>query len=379
MRQLAGAAAKDACLLEPDGTERPVLIADLRPGDRFVTRPGETIAADGVAEFGESAVDASMMTGEWLPVDVRPGTAVRPGTIVTTGRIVVRAERSRDRHPAGAPDRAGSGRPGGQVRGAAPGRPDLPGVRARRSGRGLPDARGLAAGGQPGRTGGQRRAGRADHRVPVRARPGYPGGAGGRQRPRRTARHLHQGSPGAGNLAVGGHRAAGQDRHGHHRDHGRDRRAGRPGYEHGRAAAQPWRGGGRIRAPNRGGGDRARPRCAGRAGAGKRVRERAGPRNPRRGQWHGDRGREPRTACGQRARDTAGSGAAVLGLGAPRRHCGPGGLGRPGPRCGRHRRHPEALRRDGSTPAPAAWSADPAADRRLGRRRGRDRRPDRRG
>ena len=94
MRQLAGAAAKDACLLEPDGTERPVPVADLRPGDRFVTRPGETIAADGVAEFGESAVDASMMTGEWLPVDVRPGAAVSAGTVVTTGRIVVRAERT---------------------------------------------------------------------------------------------------------------------------------------------------------------------------------------------------------------------------------------------------------------------------------------------
>jgi Cu+-exporting ATPase len=94
MRQLAGAAAKDACLLEPDGTERPVPVADLRPGDRFVTRPGETIAADGVAEFGESAVDASMMTGEWLPADVRPGTAVSAGTVVTTGRIVVRAERT---------------------------------------------------------------------------------------------------------------------------------------------------------------------------------------------------------------------------------------------------------------------------------------------
>ena len=94
MRQLAGAAGRDACLLEPDGTERRVPVTELRPGDRFVTRPGETIAADGVAEFGESAVDASMMTGEWLPADVRPGTAVSAGTIVTTGRIVVRAGRT---------------------------------------------------------------------------------------------------------------------------------------------------------------------------------------------------------------------------------------------------------------------------------------------
>jgi Cu+-exporting ATPase len=94
MRQLAGAAGKDACLLEPDGTERRVPVAELRPGDRFVTRPGETIAADGVAEFGESAVDASTMTGEWLPVDVTAGTEVSAGTVVTTGRLIVRAERT---------------------------------------------------------------------------------------------------------------------------------------------------------------------------------------------------------------------------------------------------------------------------------------------
>jgi Cu+-exporting ATPase len=94
MRRLAGAAGKDACLLESDGTERRVPVTELRPGDRFVTRPGETIAADGVAEFGESAVDASMMTGEWLPVEVTPGVAVSAGTVVTTGRIVVRAERT---------------------------------------------------------------------------------------------------------------------------------------------------------------------------------------------------------------------------------------------------------------------------------------------
>ena len=94
MRQLAGAAGKDACLLERDGIERRVSVAELQPGDRFVTRPGETIAADGVAEFGESAVDASMMTGEWLPVDVTPGTDVSAGTVVTTGRLIVRAQRT---------------------------------------------------------------------------------------------------------------------------------------------------------------------------------------------------------------------------------------------------------------------------------------------
>ena len=59
MRDLAAAAAREVCLLEPDGTERLVPASLLRPGDRFVVRPGETIAADGEVEFGQSAVDRS--------------------------------------------------------------------------------------------------------------------------------------------------------------------------------------------------------------------------------------------------------------------------------------------------------------------------------
>jgi P-type Cu+ transporter len=96
MRELAAAGARDACLLAPDGTERRVPVSELRPGDRFVTRPGEVIAADGVVEFGESAVDASMMTGESVPADAAAGTEVTAGTAVVSGRLVVVATRTGD-------------------------------------------------------------------------------------------------------------------------------------------------------------------------------------------------------------------------------------------------------------------------------------------
>ena len=73
MRELAAAGARDACLLAADGSERMVPVGELQPGDRFVARAGQVIAADGVVEFGESAVDTSMMTGESLPADVTEG------------------------------------------------------------------------------------------------------------------------------------------------------------------------------------------------------------------------------------------------------------------------------------------------------------------
>jgi cation-transporting P-type ATPase A/B/Cu+-exporting ATPase len=91
MRELAGAGAKDACVLDDDGTERQVPVAALRPGDRFVVRPGETIAADGAVLFGQSAVDRSMMTGESVPVDVGEGDSVTAGTVAVSGRLIVRA------------------------------------------------------------------------------------------------------------------------------------------------------------------------------------------------------------------------------------------------------------------------------------------------
>jgi P-type Cu+ transporter len=91
MRQLAAAGARDACVLADDGTEHRVPVADLAVGQRFVVRPGEAIAADGQVEFGQSAVDTSMMTGEPVPAEVAEGDLVTAGTVVAAGRLVVRA------------------------------------------------------------------------------------------------------------------------------------------------------------------------------------------------------------------------------------------------------------------------------------------------
>ena len=91
MAELAAAGARDACVLEDDGTEHLVPIADLVAGQRFVVRPGERIAADGEVEFGQSAVDRAVMTGESVPTDVTEGDLVTAGTVVVTGRLVVRA------------------------------------------------------------------------------------------------------------------------------------------------------------------------------------------------------------------------------------------------------------------------------------------------
>ena len=93
MRELGAAAAKDACLLTPDGTEQQVPVGQLRPGDMFVVRPGETIAADGEVLFGQTAIDRSMMTGESVPAEAAEGDSVTGGTVVLTGRLVVRAVR----------------------------------------------------------------------------------------------------------------------------------------------------------------------------------------------------------------------------------------------------------------------------------------------
>ena len=85
--------AHEVALLDSDGRERMVAVAQLCPGQRFVVRPGEKIATDGVVELGRSAVDASMLTGESVPVEVEPGSEVAGATINAGGRLVVRATR----------------------------------------------------------------------------------------------------------------------------------------------------------------------------------------------------------------------------------------------------------------------------------------------
>jgi Cu+-exporting ATPase len=90
LRQLAELGAKDASVLR-DGVERRVLVADLVVGDRFVVRPGEKIATDGIVVEGASAVDASLVTGEPVPVEVGVGDAVVGATVNVGGRLVVEA------------------------------------------------------------------------------------------------------------------------------------------------------------------------------------------------------------------------------------------------------------------------------------------------
>jgi Cu+-exporting ATPase len=84
--------AKEVTLLE-DGRERPVPVGRLVVGSVFVVRPGEKVATDGIVERGTSALDASLLTGEPVPVEVGPGDTVVGGTVNAGGRLVVRATR----------------------------------------------------------------------------------------------------------------------------------------------------------------------------------------------------------------------------------------------------------------------------------------------
>ena len=93
LRELLRLGAKQATLLDEDGTERLVDVAALRPGMRFVVRPGEQIATDGRVVDGSSGVDESMLTGESLPVDKASGDDVIGATINTSGRLVVEVTR----------------------------------------------------------------------------------------------------------------------------------------------------------------------------------------------------------------------------------------------------------------------------------------------
>ena len=93
LRALLTLGAKEATILDVDGTERTVAIEMLVVGTRFVVRPGEKIATDGVVESGSSAVDASLLTGESVPVEVRVGDPVAGATVNVGGRLVVRATR----------------------------------------------------------------------------------------------------------------------------------------------------------------------------------------------------------------------------------------------------------------------------------------------
>ncbi|MFD8369612.1 heavy metal translocating P-type ATPase [Streptomyces sp. NPDC059688] len=92
LKALMELGAKDVAVLR-DGREVRVPVASLAVGDRFVVRPGEKVATDGTVVEGVSAVDASMLTGESVPVDVGPGDRVTGATVNAGGRLVVAATR----------------------------------------------------------------------------------------------------------------------------------------------------------------------------------------------------------------------------------------------------------------------------------------------
>ncbi len=92
IRALLELGAKEAHVLR-DGSEVLVPIEELAVGDRFVVRPGEKVATDGIVVEGSSAIDQSMLTGESVPVEVGPGDTVAGATVNASGRLVVEATR----------------------------------------------------------------------------------------------------------------------------------------------------------------------------------------------------------------------------------------------------------------------------------------------
>ncbi|MBC9819875.1 cation-translocating P-type ATPase [Terrabacter sp. MAHUQ-38] len=98
LRSLLDLGAKDVAILRIDPrsritSETRIPVDQLVVGDRFIVRPGEKVATDGIVRDGSSAVDASLVTGESTPVDVSPGDEVTGGSVNTTGRIVVEARK----------------------------------------------------------------------------------------------------------------------------------------------------------------------------------------------------------------------------------------------------------------------------------------------
>ena len=193
---LAELGAKSVAVLR-DGAERRVPVSELAAGDLFVVRPGEKIAADGVVADGSSAIDASLVTGESVPVEVGEGDQVT-GATVNIERPARRPRHPRRRGHAARPDHPpGHARAGEQGERAATGRPDRRRLRARRDQPGHRDPR-LLAWRRPSchaRLERRRRGSRG--RVPVRARACHSHRARGRRRPRRRARHPGQERAGA--------------------------------------------------------------------------------------------------------------------------------------------------------------------------------------
>jgi len=91
LKALLELGAKDVAVLAEDGSERRIPIEQLQVGQRFVVRPGEKIATDGIVEEGSSAVDQSLLTGESVPVEKQPGDEIVGASVNAGGRLVIRA------------------------------------------------------------------------------------------------------------------------------------------------------------------------------------------------------------------------------------------------------------------------------------------------
>src|SRR5207244_2409273 len=90
LRELLTLGPNRALRQEPDGSQAEVPVANLRLGDRVILRPGDHVPVDGAVVEGASAVNESMLTGESMPVNKKPGDMVYAGTVNLDGRLLVR-------------------------------------------------------------------------------------------------------------------------------------------------------------------------------------------------------------------------------------------------------------------------------------------------
>ena len=237
LRSLAKIGAKAVSVLDASGVEARIPIAHLHVGDRFIVRPGETVATDGLVESGRSSIDTSAMTGESTPHEVETGDRVLGGTVAADGRLIVRATGvgadTQLAHMVRLVEEAQNQKAAAQR------------LADRISGVFVPTVIAIAGrhlsrlAGRWGQCCGRLRHGTfgADHRLSVRARARDADSAAGRIRAGRACRHLLQAIPSARAVARCRHRGARQDRDAHGRsDDGRRRGERRRGRSHGRPA-----------------------------------------------------------------------------------------------------------------------------------------------
>ncbi len=340
--------AKDVAVLDDDGNERRLPVEELAVGRRFVVRPGEKVATDGVVESGSSAVDRSLVTGESVPVEVGPGEEVIGATINVGGRLVVRATRVGEETALAQIARL--------VTEAQSGKAPVQRLADRISAVFVPivialavgNARVLARQRRRCELRLHRRRRGADHRLPLRAGAGDADRAPRRDRPRRPARAPDQGAGGAGVDAGDRHRRPRQDRDCDQRRDGGGGGPRRPRGGRGRGAAPGRRRRGRLRAPDRAGdrgprqgGVRAPPR-------GRRLRERGRGG----GSW---RRRRPR-GRGRSPGDVDSCPASWATTARARRDGDRGRVGRRRPRPDRRRRRGQALERARRSRRCGSWS-----------------------